>query len=140
MELKDLVGRHLLSGLDSVQEEVENGYGGYNDTVNVIRFVLDGITYKAIEDPDDGWRSYLGELNVSTEPVRFQFPPQEVECRMRPDTDGDWPESGNVLQMFDVFTNKIVLEIGTDTSDDYYPCCILHWYPQNLAINQNVSN
>ncbi len=41
------------------------------------------------------------------------------------------------IQFFDAVTNKLVLEIGTDNADDYYPYCVMDWHPENLAININ---
>ncbi len=52
MELKDLVGEHELSGVDTTRERVKK-YGAYEDC-EVVRFVIDGKTYKATEDPDAG--------------------------------------------------------------------------------------
>lgn len=43
----------------------------------------------------------------------------------------------DVIQFYDVVTNKIVLELGTESVDDYYPCCVMSWHPENLAININ---
>ena len=63
MELKDLVGEHELSGVDTTTERVKP----YGDYYEVVRFVIDGKTYKATEDPNDGYRSYLKELEVTDE-------------------------------------------------------------------------
>ena len=48
--------------------------------------------------------------------------------------DSDW-EKNDTIQFIDVVTGKVVLEVGTDITDDYYPYCVLRWSPQNLAIN-----
>ena len=37
-------------------------------------------------------------------------------------------------------TGKTILEIGTDYTDSYYPMAICHYYPENMAINQQQSN
>jgi len=131
MELKDLVGKHELSGLDTTTEKVKR-YGEHYDDCNVIRFILDGKTYKAIEDPEDGYRSYLNDLLITDEKITNTFPPQKVIGKMK--DDSKW-ETNNTIQFIDEITGKIVLEVGTDNTDDYYPYCVLNWYPQNLAIN-----
>ncbi len=42
----------------------------------------------------------------------------------------------DVLQLLDAVTNEVVLEIGTDDFNDYYPCCVMNWYPEKLHINK----
>lgn len=128
MELKDLVGLHKLSGVDTATETVKL----YAEECNVVRFVLDGITYKAVEDPDDGYRSHCGELIVCKEPITNNFPPQVVMAKMK---DNQEYSVNDTLQFIDVITGKTVLEIGTDNTDDYYPYCVMNWNPENLAIN-----
>lgn len=127
MELKDLVGEHELSGLDTF---IKKATEMYYDDANGYRFVLDGITYCVIEDPGDGYRSNLEDLEVTTDKVDYTFPPQKVIGKMREDSKND------VLELYDAITNKLVLAIGTENWDDYYPCCIMEWSPENLAINE----
>lgn len=130
MELKDLVGEHLLSGLDTYKEPPADEW---SDEGDAIRFVLDGVTYKAVENPDDGYRSYLRELQTTPEAVQYNFPPQKVFAKM--ENDDEWGKN-DVLQFFDIVSSKLVLAIGTRNYDDYYPCAILEWHPENLSINQ----
>ena len=124
MELKDLIGLHELSGVDTTIE----------GDAEVVRFVLDGKTYKATEDPNDGYRSYLKELEVTDEVTSNNFPPQKVLGKMKGD---DTHLVHDIIQFIDVITSKIVLEVGTDESDSYYPYCVLYWSPENLACNIN---
>ena len=131
MELKDLVGEHELSGVDTTIERVKQ-YGGYYEDCEVVRFVIDGKTYKATEDPDDGYRSYLKELEVTNEKVTNSFPPQKVIGKMK--DDSDW-EKNDTIQFIDTTTGEVVFEVGTDNTDDYYPYCVLRWSPENLVIN-----
>jgi hypothetical protein len=132
VEVKDLVGKHYLSGFDTATEKADNSYNSYNEDFDVVRFVLDGRTYKAIEDPSDGYRSYLQDLIVTDEVISNTFPPQEVIGIMK---ENDNYSVNDTIQFFDIVTGKIVLEIGTDNTDDYYPYCVMNWYPENLAIN-----
>lgn len=119
MELKDLVGLHKLSGVDISTE---------NDAA-VIKFVLDKITYKATEDPEDGYRSSCRELQVTEEKVSNKFPSQKVMVK----TDGI--AYNDIIQLIDIKTGKVVLEVGTDNSDGYYPCCVMYFEPRHMAIN-----
>ncbi len=84
MELKDLIGLHELSGVDMETKQIEN-YN--NDDAQVIRFVLDGKTYIATEDPNDGYRSTCNDLEVSDEPVKNTFSAHKVMGTMMRDDD-----------------------------------------------------
>jgi hypothetical protein len=53
-ELKDFVGKHILSGIE-FSTMIRKDYWGEDESVNYIKFTLDGITYLAVEDPDDGY-------------------------------------------------------------------------------------
>ena len=131
MELKDLVGLHKLSGVDLSTTQI-NQWGNHYEDAQVIRFVIDGQTYKATEDPSDGYRSQCEELEVTDEIITNMFPPQKVMGKMRKDTKY---ETNNTIEFTDVFTGKVVLAVGTDNFEDYYPCCVFVWNPENMAIN-----
>ena len=134
MELKDLVGEHILSGVDMTSKP----YWGYRyQDCQVINFVLDGITYSAIEDLDDGYRTMMGEIKVITEPVVSNaFPGQEVVARMLPDSKY---EKNEVLEIIDIRTGKTVLQVGTANTDDYYPYFVAEFTPENMFINKDVA-
>lgn len=134
MELKDLIGPHELSGIDMTTEYRDTGY--QQENVTVVRFILDGITYVAIEDPDDGYRSFCTELGVSSDIVTNTFAPQAVIGRMKCQSEY---RTSNIIEFLDMVTGKVVLELGTENTDDYYPCCIMHWYPENLACNKPLT-
>lgn len=133
MQLKDLVGKRMLSGYDTFMIKATNSWG---EDANSAYFILDGVTYQATEDPSDGYRSTMEELIiVENATIRNTFPPQEVIGEMIPDSYGD---KNDVIQFTDAKTGEVVLELGTSNVDDYYPYCVMNWYPQNLAINRNV--
>jgi hypothetical protein len=136
--LKDLVGEHMLSGFDISKKTIKDTRDKTVE-VNVVRFILDGITYEAVENPDDGQRSFLGELEITEEKVSNTFPPQKVICQMKPSILDAFSIQAcyDILEITDAVTNKVVAEIGTDMSMLYYPVCITYWNPKNLAINQN---
>ena len=127
MELKDFVGVRLLSGIDT--DILTTNYG---ESVNAVYFILDGIAYEAVEDPDDGYRSYLSEIQKTTNRIKNTFFPQKLIGKMK---ENDSYQNNDVIQFYDAYNNKIVLELGTENWDDYYPCCVLAWYPENLSIN-----
>jgi hypothetical protein len=135
MELSDLVGKHVLTGCDMSNLKVKETWGdGYEDC-SVINFVLDGKTYQAIEDPSDGYRSSMSEIKESDETVKNTFQGHEVLAQMR--GKGQWGSECDILDLVDVVTGKVVLSVGTDNTDDYYPSFEAVFTPENLAANAN---
>lgn len=140
MELKDLVGEHLLTGVDFCTQQVKQ-YDWSDDLENcqVVRFCLDGVVYVAIEDPRDGYRSYLGQLITdNTNTMSNQFPAQRVLGVHR--TQGRYEDTDDILELIDIITGKVVLEVGTHNCDDYYPSFVSSFHPEAMAINKEKSN
>ena len=121
MELRDLVGRHILQGIGT--GIIEDRYG---ESCNYVDFKLDDTTYRAVEDPQDGWRSYLQDLQIISRDPEFVFSPVSVFCSM------DDKDSDDVLYIYDSNTGKEILAIGTRDIDDWYPCCIMEYHPENM--------
>ena len=134
MELKDLVGLHKLSGVDMDSSKVIEPYGSEYEDCEVVRFVLDGRTYTVIEDPNDGYRSSMKDIAVSTDPVSNSFPPVSVFALMR--RDGSC-EKHEVLEMYDVVTTGLVLAVGTGNTDDYYPYFVGEFNPKEMVTNKD---
>jgi len=136
IDMKSLVGKHVLTGVDEENRKIEH-WGDLEDC-QCINFVLDGITYTAIEDPDDGYRSSLDGIIVSLDKVRNNFPPVEVIVSYRTKGESDWDDGNecDILDVVDVKSGKRVLEIGTDNTDDYYPCFVANFTPENFYYNQ----
>jgi hypothetical protein len=137
MELKELVGAHLLTGVDRETKRIKESWGyGYEDC-DCISFVLDGVVYSAVEDPDDGYRSSCRELMKSMGTTKNTFPPCAVTGRMQPDSTY---KTNDVLELIDVKTGQTVLRVGTANTDDYYPYFVAEWHPEGMAINSNAKN
>lgn len=136
VNLNSLKGKHFLSGVDFDSHKWEDDY---NEDSNTMLFILDGITYEAIEDPDDGYRSTLGSLTITNKKVKNIFPKHEVLCVTKNKEYADYADyadgDGELIEMVDVITGKVVLEVGTDICEEYYPSCVMRWCPENLAIN-----
>lgn len=136
IDLDSLIGEHVLDAVDMLSERVKQ-YGEHFEDCEVIRFRLDGIVYTAIEDPSDGYRSSLERLFVSpAEKMRNVFPPIHVLARKKED---ERYSVNDTLQLVDLVTGKVVMEVGTDNTDDYYPCFVSHFAPENMATNQNAA-
>ena len=97
-----------------------------------IRFVMDGVTYVAVEDPEDGYRSRMDRIvaDGSVE-VKNTFPPRRVFCHMGDVGNGE----GGLLAARDMVTGGMVLLVGTDASDIYYPRFIREFTPGNMAVD-----
>jgi len=133
MELKDLVGDHLLDAVDFSYEQVKM-WGDAFKYCQVMRFRLDGKCYTATEDPDDGYRSCMRELAVSADAeMKNVFEPLKVIGRHR--IKGGQGNEDDVLELIDVVTGKTVIEVGTCAIDDYYPGFVASFYPEAMAHN-----
>lgn len=125
--LEKLIGKHTLSGVDEVVERIEQ-YSDYYEDCEVIRFVLDGKTYTASQDPEDGYRSSMKEIMVSDDKVINTFPPVEVIGKMQHD---DY-SFNDVLELYNINTGKLILAVGTENYDDYYPCWVADFNPEAM--------
>lgn len=137
--LQSLVGEHMLDGVDesTIQVKMWEWSDGMEDA-NVIRFRLDGKVYTAVEDPSDGYRSMMKSLFVSEDTMKNTFPPVKVVGRYR-DTY-DYGGTSEILELIDAANGKVVLTVGTENSDDYYPWFKAEWRPANLAVNAGRSS
>lgn len=137
MELKDLVGVHILTGVDTRNIPIEDGdsskYFGVENSAT-INFVLDDTMYTVIEDPEDGYRSSMKEIIVSTGTIDNSFQPVAVFAVMR---FSNYRNSCEILDIYDLKSGKLILSAGTDRSDDYYPTFVYGWTPENMWINKD---
>jgi len=129
MELKDLVGEKMFSGIDFENDKVKTWGDNFEDC-QCVNFVLDGKVYTAVEDPDDGYRSSMKEIKEGITQVKNIFSPVKVLARMKPD---DNYGKNDVLELINIANGKTVFEVGTDNYDDYYPCWVASFTPENLS-------
>lgn len=130
-------GTYALSGITEFSHEDE--WSG--NTIEGVLIILNDVVYEMCYDPDDGYRSFgrFVKTSIPTSEVRFKFPPQLVELRNIVNKVAD--EYGNEtdykgIEIFDAKNGKIVLEVGTDYLDHYYPCGNFSYKPENLSINE----
>jgi hypothetical protein len=131
VQLEDLIGTHTLTGVTI--NTIEIPYYEQFEDAQTISFVLDGTTYTAVEDPNDGYRSTMDYLIVGGE-VKNVFEPVQVKGHMKEKDHDEY----DVLELVDVVTNKVVLSVGTGNTDDYYPYFVGRFYPENLVINKSI--
>ena len=124
-EEEELYGLHTLSGVDIIED---TGDG------RKCRFILDGESIEGSENPDDGYRSYMGCIYDCDEQVKNTFDDELVViCGFESFDKGHRCSSG--IQFLDAHTGDVVLILGTVALDDYYPCCRMEWNPENLYEN-----
>lgn len=118
-----LVGRHMMSGVDFIP-------GGDNAPAE-LRFVLDGVAFAVIEDPSDGYRSMLDGVFFYKGIVNNAFPAVSVYLSKLDDDTSD---------LYNMATNegKVVVQFGTENSDDYYPCFVAYFDPTALGEVENA--
>ena len=105
----------------------------YGDA-NVVDFVLDGRVFSAVEDPEDGYRSSLGKILVDrVASVKNMFPPCHVIASRRQDREY---EKNDMIDFVDVLTSKVVLSVGTENTDDYYPYFVGIFDPTAMCYNE----
>lgn len=136
-ELTDLIGRRRLDAVDFDSEKVKELYGDEYEDASVCRFRLDGVVYVTIEDPSDGYRSSMRDLVVANDSnMKNVFPAVDVIGKHR--TGGEYGRVDDVLELVDALTGKVVLEVGTDNVDDYYPGFVASFHPENMATNADI--
>jgi len=132
MKMSDLLGQHMLSGVSFGEYKIRRGYNK-GETANTVDFILDNEIISAIEDPCDGFRSAMRTLikhrNVVIENT---FPPIKVIGVEMP---SDYDRKNDAIEFFDSITGKIVLSVGTENVDDYYPIFISRFNPENMVCN-----
>lgn len=118
LSLTDLVGPHLLQGCDWRE-------GTYR-LADFIRFKLDGKTYLATEDDVDGYRSRMQSICLVDEPVKNLFRGVRVLARMKDNS------SCEILEVLHAKTGEVILEVGTNNIDDYYPSWVATFNEKSL--------
>ena len=141
MELKDLVGNHLMTGIETGTAK-RNCWGDKLINCNYVKFRLDGITYMAVEDPEDGYRSCCEELEIVDEECKTALPAILVECKMREDAYANsWCEEKNdILEFYDVANKQMFMAVGTGNIADYYPYFVFEYTPELLSCNAKYAS
>lgn len=111
-------------------------YYGADDASH--EFKLDGIVFKVLEDPQDGYRSMLGviEYGKQSDSIFFRKPLARVRIATYEDrTNNDhYSQSDQGYQLVDVDDGHVWLEFGTDNTDDYYPYFVFRHMPKEPKV------
>lgn len=111
------------------EELVGNGavYDFYG--VDNTRFRIGGMTLEAIEDPNDGYRSYLDSIVVRDDSDCIFFHHPIARVKIEEAEQGQW-NSFSGYALVDADDGHVWLRIGTDNYDDYYPCFTFEYKPK----------
>lgn len=129
VEKDSLIGEHIISGCEYTNDSL-----GFRAMI----FILDGQTYLATCDPDDGYRSYLGGFFKTERQCHKNLPDIHIEIQHQVKREiisayerRDYKGYGFIIKD-PRFKEDILIELGTDYSEDYYPTCVMHYMPENI--------
>lgn len=112
VDTTSLVGPHSLDAAEVLIESVKLPHYRLPVKSRVLRFRLDGVVYRATEDPHDGYASSLDSIQPSNDAVKNVFAPRQVIARKK---------TRDVLEFNDAITGETVLRLGTEDLDTYEP-------------------
>lgn len=137
MEIKDLAGEKVLSGIDRFNED-RPGWEGSSTTesVEVVRICLDGVVYEFSEDPSDGYRSSANGPTVIDAAINNVFAGVPVVCQYLDKlSDGFCGDEADILRVINAATGQTILDVGTGNIDDYYPSWICNFDAAAIGVN-----
>lgn len=103
-------------------------------------FCLGSGIYEAVQDPDDGYRSYCEDIEMVQDASKLVFFKQPI-ARVRVEkysvngirnTTGDslWFDNFRGWRLVDIDDGHEWLIFGTDNTEDYYPCALFSYVPK----------
>ena len=124
-------GRGFLEGVCEYTKKARHEYeGDYNGYI----FRLNGQNYAIYENPDDGYRSWC-EIEATDLPCKNTFPPQEVFVMLYDKDEAYGKNEG--IAIYNIDDASLILKLGTDNYNDYYPCARMDFHPENMPINKD---
>ena len=124
-------GKCLLEGVELSDVEYVDIYDNLTNA-NAVIFRINGKNYVAIENPDDGYRSYCEFVKEYEVAPLYRFKNEVIGLNIETD------ESDDIITFIDANNGKHVLTIGTRRTDAYYPICIFDYEPLNMSCNERV--
>ena len=125
--------KHFIALVDTVVD-----YYGSDAAENT--FKIDDIVFKAVEDPDDGYRSYLGSIDYTkdTNSIFFRKPLAKVKIvSFDEDCFDDYHEGCKGYRLIDIKDKHVWLEFGTAKYLDYYPMFIFRPRPKFVSMQMS---
>jgi hypothetical protein len=128
---------YALTAAEYVTVPVESYYAKDIQDFIGVRFVLDGVTYEAHEDDNDGYRSRcVGPYMVEGVTLANTFPAVTVTARHqdRPvNNEYAWEQEDDIWVFTNLATGLECLRVGTANIDDYYPSYVCEISPYGLG-------
>jgi len=143
IQLADLLGMHALHGIARDVVAV----GRYNETVQRVVLLIDDFVVEFLEDAEDGYRSSLGKAtryqsvsryNAECDGVSFAPIHPALIVTFRHRADGRFGKA-DAIYAIDERTGLVVLDVGTDDIDDYYPSFVFEWNPAGWELPKEWS-
>tara|TARA_Y100000310_G_scaffold156644_1_gene156059 strand:- start:8080 stop:8622 length:543 start_codon:yes stop_codon:yes gene_type:complete len=138
LDIQKMALHHFMT-LSGIELDYYGADGGDNT------FKVDGIVFKVLEDPSDGYRSMLGAIDYTEDhdSIFFRTPIAKVKIETYDtSSDADHPDHPDRhldddecqvrqgYKLVDVNDGHVWLEFGTDNMDDYYPYFIFRYTPK----------
>lgn len=131
-QLIDLVGVHIM--MFAPTTEVRHPFESES---NGVWFNLGEKYYIAFEDPDDGYRSMCEDLivtNINPDISSLVRVNQSVTVTHRASSNTGC-DTDDVIEIRNTATGHLILEVGTEDIDDYYPGFVCRYYPEHFDVN-----
>jgi len=101
-------------------------------------FNIDGIVFKVLEHPDDGYRSHLGPIDYSDTHSSLFFKQPIAKVKIVEFSDESPDNDDNVwahqldrgYRLIDIEDGHVWLQFGTANYDDYYPYFMFRHFPK----------
>lgn len=125
---------------------VGHEYDFYGVDNNVLCIGIDGkkIALEAMENPDDGYRSYLDTVSVSLKEHIFfgtslaRVILEEAPSNLPGHDASSCKRDFEGYQLRDASDDHIWLLFGTDNTDEYYPCFTFRYEPKKIKIEFTI--
>jgi hypothetical protein len=85
------------------------------------QFKIDEMVWEVIEDPDDGYRSYMQSVLLA-EPKTLFFSEPIAMVKL--------VQTEEFYRLLDLADDHEWLTFGTDNSEDYYPMFVFRYHPK----------
>lgn len=134
VSLEFFLGDHILEGCCDTSLDLAE-----DETANAMVFRIDGQNYLAVESRDDDYRSMLRDVYKVGEdfPLENKFEACHVVGRWKESNGTEkWGGWTDVIELVDAKTGEVVIELGTESWDEFYPVCRMSFYPQAMWINR----
>ena len=133
-DLKHQVYRDMVFKHFATLEGMTLEYFGADAASN--EFKVDGIIFKVLEDPNDGYRSCLGviEYGEQSDSIFFRKSLAKVRIETYEGRNVDYSQGDQGYQLVDIEDGHVWLEFGTDNTDDYYPYFIFRHTPKEPEV------